>query len=183
MLTIIILLILTFAFYRGYRRGLLLQAIRLLGYIISFVLATKYFEPLSEVVEMLVPFPSVQPDSQMAIYGEYASFYLDQAFYRVLTFLLIALIGWVITNFLSIFFQRLAYYPFYQYVNGIGGGVINLIVTYVLIFICLFILSLVPIEGIQQIFVDNPPLYAMVTRTPFLSSFAVEMWLTVNPFQ
>ena len=97
MLTIIILIALLISFYSGYRRGLVLQLIRLVGYIITFVLATRYFQPLSEIVEMLIPFPSVQPDTNLAFYDEATSFFIDDAFYRVITFILIGLIGWVIS--------------------------------------------------------------------------------------
>ena len=99
MLTIVIVLIFVLSFYMGWRRGLIMQAIRFLGYIITFILATQFFEPLSKWIEMIIPFPSIQPDTQLAIYDEAISVLLDTAFYRVLTFMLIGLIGWLVTNY------------------------------------------------------------------------------------
>lgn len=182
MLTLLIIIILLFGFYTGYRRGLVLQMIRLVGYIITFVLATKYFQPLSEIVEMLVPFPSVQPNTELAIYDEAVSFLIDDAFYRVITFILIGMIGWVITNFLSMLFTRVMYYDLLNHVNAIGGGIVNLFITYVIVFFFLFVMSLIPIEFIQQQFVDNPIAYNIIANTPFFSDFAAETWLEVNPF-
>lgn len=182
MLTLLIIIILLFGFYTGYRRGLVLQMIRLVGYIITFVLATKYFQPLSEIVEMLVPFPSVQPNTELAIYDEAVSFLIDDAFYRVITFILIGIIGWVITNFLSMLFTRVMYYDLLNHVNAIGGGIVNLFITYVIVFFFLFVMSLIPIEFIQQQFVDNPIAYNIIANTPFFSDFAAETWLEVNPF-
>lgn len=182
MLTILIIIILLFGLYTGYRRGLVLQMIRLVGYIITFVLATKYFQPLSEIVEMLVPFPSVQPNTELAIYDEAVSFLIDDAFYRVITFILIGMIGWVITNFLSMLFTRVMYYDLLNHVNAIGGGIVNLFITYVIVFFFLFVMSLIPIEFIQQQFVDNPIAYNIIANTPFFSDFAAETWLEVNPF-
>lgn len=182
MLTLLIIIILLLGLYTGYRRGLVLQMIRLVGYIITFVLATKYFQPLSEIVEMLIPFPSVQPDTELAIYDEAVSFLIDDAFYRVITFILIGIIGWVITNFLSMLFTRVMYYDLLNHVNAIGGGIVNLFITYVIIFFFLFVMSLIPIEFIQQQFVDNPIAYNIIANTPFFSDFAAETWLEVNPF-
>lgn len=183
MLSLLIILILVAGFYQGYRRGLVLQGIRLIGYVITLVLTTRFYEPLSGFVEMLVPFPAIQADSQLALYGEQASFYVDQAFYRGLTFILIAIIGWLVTNFLSSFFQRLAYYDMYYYVDRIGGGIINFLVTYFMLFLILFILSLIPIDFVQQLFVDSPLAYWVVSQTPILSDLAINTWLSVNPNQ
>lgn len=181
MLTIFILLALGIGFYTGYRRGLIMQAVRLIGYIITFVIAINFYEPLSEIVELFIPFPAVQPNSNLALYNEAQSFLLDQVFYRAITFVLIWIIGGLLTNFIAIFFTRLSYYDFFKYINYIGGGIINLLITYAVIFMFLFILSLIPIEFIQQQFVDNPFAFWMVDRTPFLSDFANEAWFNVNP--
>lgn len=176
------MLVLAYSFYTGYRRGLALQAIRLVGYIITFIFSTRMYKPLSHVIEMIVPFPAIQPDSQLALYDAAALLRIDEAFYRVLTFMLIGFIGWLVTNFLSMFFTRLSFYTLFDRVNHIGGGIINVFISFVLIFLVLFMLSLIPIEFIQQQFVNNPLAYAIVEKTPFLSEFAQTMWLSVNPF-
>lgn len=182
MLTIILIVALLLGFYTGYRRGLALQLIRLVGYIITFILATRYYQPLAEIVEMLIPFPSIQPDTSLTFYDEATSFFLDDAFYHVITFILIGIIGWLATNFLSLLFNKIMYYDFLNHLNAIGGGVINALITYVIIFFFFFVLSLIPIEFIQQQFVDNPIAYNVVANTPFFSDFAAETWLNVNPF-
>lgn len=181
MLTILIVIALAIGFYTGYRRGLIMQAIRLIGYIVTFILATKYYDKIAAYVEMLIPFPAVQQGSYLAIYTESESFMLDKAFYNAITFLLIGIVGWLLTNFLAMFFTRVTYYDMMKYANYIGGGLINALVTYVVIFILLYILSLIPIEFIQQQFVDNPIAFWIVDRTPFLADFAKDMWMQVNP--
>lgn len=182
MFTIIIIIILVLAFYQGYRQGLAMQMVRLLGYILSFVLANYYYEDLSKFIEILVPFPALQPDSNLSIYNEAMSFYLDDAFYKVLTFILILIISYLVTRILSVFLSRIRYYSFLDHANGLLGGLINLAMTYVGVFLFLFTLSLLPIEWVQQQFVDNPLLYWIVSQTPFLSDFAIESWLIANPF-
>lgn len=182
MLTVIIFILFIFAFYTGYRQGLALQVVRLLGYLITFVIAIQFYQPLSEFVEMLIPFPSIQPDTQLALYNEATSFILDRAFYQVITFMIIGFIGWLLTNFLSLFFIRVKYFNFLSPINAIGGGIISLLFMYVVVFLGLFILSLIPIEFIQQLFVDNPMAFWIVANTPILANFAADTWLQVNPF-
>ncbi|MGO4936831.1 CvpA family protein [Fundicoccus sp. Sow4_H7] len=183
MLTIVIFLFLAFNFYTGYRRGLIMQAIQLIGYTLTIILATQYYEPISEFVEMIIPFPAIQQNSEFVFYSEAQSFFLDQAFYRSISFVLIIIVGWIATKVLSILFTRAIYYDVFKTVNRVIGGLINVFVAYVGIFIFLFIASLIPIEFIQQQFVDNPVAYQIVANTPVLSDLATETWLNVNPLQ
>ncbi|MBF6626756.1 CvpA family protein [Tuanshanicoccus lijuaniae] len=182
MLSIIILIVLAYSFYTGFRRGLIMQLVQLIGYLITFLLATKFYEPLSKYVEMLVPFPSIQQSTQLVFYNEAQSFLVDQAFYRAVTFVIIWLVGWLVTKFLAIFFTRITYYNMMRHLNHIGGGVVNLMITFLVIYVFLFILSLIPVEFIQQQFVDNPLAYRIVANTPIISDWAAEAWLKVNPF-
>lgn len=182
MLSIFLILVLLYSFYTGWRRGLIMQAIQLVGYVITFLLATRYYDQIAASIELLVPYPSVQQDSNLVLYNEAQSFVLDQAFYRAITFLAIWIIGWLVTKFLALFFTRVTYYPILSYANNIGGAVINVFISYCVIFALLFILSLLPIEFIQQQFVDNPLAYRIVSATPVLSQWALDAWLSVNPF-
>ncbi|UUX34615.1 CvpA family protein [Fundicoccus culcitae] len=183
MLTILIFIILAFSFYTGFRRGLIMQAIQLIGYTLTVILATQYYEPLSEYVEMIIPFPAIQQSSEFVFYNESQSFFLDQAFYRAISFVIITIIGWILTKILSSFLTKIIYYDVFKTINRVIGGLINLFVTYVVVFVVLFIASLIPIEFVQQQFVDNPVAYQIVANTPVLSDLATETWLNVNPLQ
>ncbi|MGF3065994.1 CvpA family protein [Facklamia sp. P12945] len=171
MLSVIVILILAFAFYSGYRSGMIMQIVRLLGYIITYIIATQYFDVLSKWVEMIIPFPAVQPDSQLALYTEAQTFLLDQTFYKLITFLIIWLIGWLLTNVLSILFTKVTYYSVLNISNRLIGGVLNFAVVYFIVFMVLYLLSLIPIEFIQQQFVNNPLIFRMVDSTPILTDF------------
>lgn len=182
MLTILIVIVLLLGFYNGYRRGLIGQLLRLFGYGISVVLATKFYEPLSQIAEMIVPFPSIQQHTQLVLYDEATGFILDQAFYRVVTFILIAFIGWLVTNFVGLFFMKLEYYDIFKHANHIVGGIIGVVISYCIVFIGLFVLSLIPIEWVQQQFVNSPLAYWIVSQTPIISDLAMQTWLQVKPF-
>ncbi|MGY4104018.1 CvpA family protein [Ignavigranum ruoffiae] len=182
MFTIIVLIILLLGFYQGYRQGLAMQLIRLLGYLISFFVASRYYEAISKWAEMLIPFPAIQPDTEFTLYNEATSFLINDAFYRVVSFIFILVIGYIVTRIVSVFFSRVQYYNLLDSANGIAGGIVNLLITYIMVFLLLFVLSLLPIEWIQQQFVNNPLLYWIVSQTPILSDLAANAWLNANPF-
>lgn len=182
MLTILIVAILIYSFYTGYRRGVMMQVIRMIGYALSLVVANRLYFPLSRIMAMFVPFPSVQQNTQLAFYNEMTSFVLDQAFYRGISFMVIAFLGWLLTNFVSLFFSKLMFYDVLKWVNHIAGGLLNLGISFFIVFCVLFLLSLIPVEMIQQQFVDNPIAFRIVSSTPILTDFATKTWLQMNPF-
>lgn len=182
MLTILIIAILIYSFYTGYRRGIMMQIIRFIGYAVSMVIANRFYMPLSRGLSMFVPFPSVQQNTQLAFYNEMTSFVLDQAFYRAISFMVIAFAGWLLTNFFSLFFSRLMFYDVLKWVNHLAGGLLNLAISFFIVFCALFILSLIPVEAVQQQFVDNPIAFRIVSSTPILTDFATKTWLQINPF-
>lgn len=171
MLTLMIILVLLLGTYLGYRRGFFLQAVHILGYGISFALAWNLYPQLAEWLEILVPFPAVQPQSTLALYSEQMSFYLDDAFYGVLAFAVLLALGWIITQLLATLARPLMYYQMYYYVNAVAGAGLSFLASYTLVFIFLFILSLLPIEWVQQQFVNNPLAYWIVSQSPILSSW------------
>ena len=65
MLTLLMLLILLYAFYRGYRRGLVMQVVRLIGFVIAMTIANRHYQPLARFISNFIPFPSVQQNTQM----------------------------------------------------------------------------------------------------------------------
>ena len=183
MLTIGIVLFLLYSFYTGYRRGFVIQLVRLVGYIVSAIVASKLYVPFSKYTEMLVPFPSVQQNSQLALYNEATSFILDTAFYRVISFIVVAFVGWLITNFIGLLFRRVSYYMPFRWVNHLAGGIMNVFISFSFVYLILFVMSLIPVEAIQQQFVDNPIAYRIVSQTPILTDMATNMWLQLNPFR
>ena len=70
---------------------------------------------------------------------------------------------------------------FFKWANHIGGGLISVLIAYIWIFFSLFTLSLVPLESVQQQFMNNPIAYRVVSQTPVLSDMANRLWLQANP--
>lgn len=182
MLTVIVIIILLNSFYTGYRRGLMLQLVRLVGYAVTVWFAISYSGAFARYTAMFVPFPALRPSVELALYDEEASFWVDQAFYKGLTFLAFLIIGFLLTNFIAMLFKNVKYYENWHAANRVLGALLNVIVGYGMVFILLFLLSLVPIEFIQQQFVDNPVAYWIVSQTPVLSDAAMQAWVQIKPF-
>ena len=56
MLSVLILLILAWHFYIGYSRGIILQAYYLVASIVSLVVASRFYQALSENLTLWIPY-------------------------------------------------------------------------------------------------------------------------------
>lgn len=178
MLTILILLILAFAVYTGARRGLVLQLVYSIGYLASFLVARHYYQDLAPKLELFIPYPSATIDSKLVFFDETLSLSLDQAFYAGVSFLVILLAGILVTRFIGIFFHSLTFLPLVHQLNWLGGGLLSFVVTYVAVFLLLYLLSLVPLDFIQSQFESSSLAHWMVEKTPIFSKQMYDLWIT-----
>lgn len=175
MITLLIVLILLYAFYIGVRRGLALQSIHTVGALLSFVFANYFYEPLAKKIELLVPYLSVTPDTKMAFHRLEEAFDLDQVYYAGVAFILLFAIGWLVTKFVAIFFHDWRYKSVFPY-QGVVAGIINLVLVYVMLLMGLLVLSTIPMDLIQRVFKPHQLATFMVEKTPILSNLFHELW-------
>ena len=199
MITLLILLILFIGAYSGYKNGVILQLLKVIGYVVTLIFAFDYYHPLSEYLFLLVPYPTpfLPEGNPYYFYDERFILTLSMSYYYLISFLLIFLIGWLLVRFLT----KLISYTVNQFeapepFNGISGSIIGVIVNYVGIFYILFFLSLIPYDIVQEQLSDNSVAKTMLTSTPKLTDsnyqrFIVEAYddvqnnrspITIEPF-
>lgn len=179
LLSLIILLLLLLSLYSGFKRGLILQLVLTIGYAISFYFALEYYQEVSNLVEMMVPYPSpVSSNSNpFVLYGQEFIFNLDQGFYNGVAFIGILVLGWIVTRFIGGLLNFLTEIPVVKQINGIGGAIVGFIVQYIGIFLILFLLSMIPIKMIQSQFESSALARTIVSDTPELSTDLYNWWI------
>lgn len=177
MIGLFILLILTLAFYSGYRRSFALQLIYSGGFVVAFLVAKKYYEIWGEKLSLYVPYLSVSPDTKMVFFDQQESFDLDKSFYAGLAFLIFLLLGYLIVKFVGILASSLRYQQLIPSVDGIVAGILNMVTAYVWIFLLFKLLTLIPIASIQNLFeVGSLPRW-IVEKSPFLADYFQRIWI------
>ncbi|PIO83090.1 colicin V production protein CvpA [Loigolactobacillus backii] len=174
MLTILILLVLLYAYYAGRRRGLMLQLVYTAGYLISFIFARLLYRSIAPKLTLWVPYQSADLSSRFAFFSQKTGLKLDNAFYAACAFMLVLVIGWVIVRFVGVLVSQLTFYPLEQQTSMIGGGVLNVLTVYVGIFLILTLLALLPIAGLQTALAHSILARGMVKLTPIP---AIHWWL------
>lgn len=177
MLSLLLILFLAYGFYVGARRGLVMQAFFTVGYAIFFAIALFSFKALGPKFEMIVPYPSANLGSEFAFFSTKVGMELDNAFYRAFAFIFICFIGWIIVRFVGLYFKRLTYYPMFNDINLLSGGILGLVVTYVTMFMVLLILAMIPVDGIQNALQHSLVASVMIRYTPGLTTLMTGLWI------
>ncbi|MFC6175730.1 CvpA family protein [Companilactobacillus huachuanensis] len=177
MLSLLLILLLIYGFYIGARRGLAMEAFYAVGYALFFCLALVSFRGLGPKFEMIVPYPSANLGSEFAFFSTKVGMELDNAFYRAFAFIFICFIGWIIVRFVGLYFKRLTYFPMYNDVNLLSGGIIGFVVTYITIFMVMLLLAMIPVPGIQHALQHSFVASSMIRSTPVLTAALSNLWI------
>ncbi|HLQ72524.1 MAG TPA: CvpA family protein [Bacillota bacterium] len=174
MMNFILIIILLFGFLMGLKRGFILQALHLVGYIVSFVIAVMYYDKLASKLSLWIPYPDISDNSLWANFLQ--SLPLENAFYNAIAFAIIFFAVKIILQIVASMLDFVSAIPILGTINKLLGAILGFIEVYVLIFIVLFILALTPLEKVQTWMNDSSVAMFIVEKTPILSEKIMELW-------
>ena len=88
MIGLLVLAIMAWNFYIGYRRGLFMQAYYVVSVIIAMCVAAYFYRSLGEAINLWVPYTNPTKDASIASLKIRTSFHLTVSIMRVLLILL-----------------------------------------------------------------------------------------------
>lgn len=174
MLDIILFILLIGGIIIGAKRGFVLQLVHMVGFVIALIVAYLYYKPLSEYFVLWIPYPAVDSDSRFTIAIEQLD--LDQTFYQLLAFALIFFAVKFVLTLLASMFDFIKYLPVLGFLSKILGAALGLIETYLLLFILLYVLALLPIDMIQGYLENSGIAKSILENTPYFSEKVKEWW-------
>lgn len=174
MVSIILLLLLSFGFLMGLKRGFVLQVFHLIGFIASFFVAVKYYSQLAAKLSLWIPYPELSNDGGWAVFLK--SLPLENAFYNAVSFALIFFSVKVILQIIASMLDFVAELPLISIINRLFGSILGFLEIYLILFIVLFILALTPLSKIQAWIFDSSVAIFMIEKTPILSKMMMELW-------
>ncbi|MGM0125105.1 hypothetical protein IGI37_002502 [Enterococcus sp. AZ194] len=177
MVTLFIFILLAIAFYSGARRGLTLQLVYTVGYFLSYLAARLYYKELAPKLELYIPYPSVTENSKLVFFTKEMGLELDQAYYAAIAFLMILFIGWMVTRLIGVFAHSLTFLPILHQFDWVAGGVVSALLMYIGIFLVLSLLTLLPIDFIQNQFRASGFTRSIVENTPIFSNQIQNLWV------
>lgn len=173
MVDILLLIILIGGLVVGAKRGLIVQLIHMVGFIVALIVAFTYYKSLADKFVLWIPFPAITTNSQLSIAVETLD--LDQTFYRIIAFALIFFVVKFALQIVASMFDFLKFLPILGPISSILGAILGFIEVYFLAFVFIYVLALLPVDFLQTAISNSGLANFMLENTPFLSE-AVKNW-------
>ncbi|RKQ37953.1 CvpA family protein [Oceanobacillus halophilus] len=174
MFSLILLLSLIFGFFRGLKRGFILQLLHLLSFIIAFVVAAMYYDEIGPKLALWIPYPELSDESAWAAFLQ--ALPLENAFYNAIAFALIFFAVKIILQIVASMLDFVASIPIINSVNKLLGGVLGFVEFYLVVFIILYILALTPVQTVQDWINGSTVALYILEQTPYFSEKILELW-------
>lgn len=175
MIDIVIIVMLVLGFLIGIKRGFIMQIMRLVGTVTSYVVAFVYAKQLGPHLELWVPFPRIGSDTFLEEYIQDST--LEQSFYYVIAFIILFVVSKIVLFYIGTLLDFLARIPILKQINSLIGGAFGVVEIYLVIFVVLLIATKLPIETVQS-HLDNSVLSnIIIDHTPYISEKIKTLWV------
>lgn len=176
MFNFILLIILLFGFLVGLKRGLILQVLHIVGFIVAFIVAAMYYDELGPKLLLWIPYPELSDESLLASFLQ--SLPVETAFYHAVAFVIIFIAVKIVMQIIASMLDFVASIPVINSINKWLGGIFGFIEVYLIAFIILYILALTPIEIVQEWINGSTLALFILEQTPYFSNKITELWFS-----
>lgn len=178
MVTILIILIFVYFGYVAYRRGLILEALTALGFLLSLLLASLLYRPLGRAITLWIPYPSASRASHFAFFDQTAGLTLDKSFYAAFAFLVVFLIFFALWHLLLSGFSNLQFVTGEPQIDKWASILISVVLTQIGCYLVLFILSTLPVAGLQSALGHSLAANALLRFSPGITPYFIKLFVT-----
>ena len=178
MISILLLLILAWSFYIGYRRGILLQAYYLVATIVSAYFASHYYLSLGQKFNLLIPYANPQEGQGTYFFSSNQLFHLDKVFYAGIGFLLAFTVFYCIGRLLGLFLNLVPTKILEGKYYRIAAGVLSVGVTLFVLQMMLTILATVPLQIVQNSLENSFVARHIIQSIPITTGLIKQLWVT-----
>ena len=178
MISLLLLLVLAWGFYIGYRRGLLLQIYYLISAIASAFMAGQFYKGLGEQFHLLLPYANPQEGQGTFFFLSDQLFQLDKVFYAGIGYLLAFAVFYCIGRLIGLFFNLVPTKKLGGKYFRIGAGVLSVGVTLFVLQMMLTILATVPLAIVQNSLENSFVAKHIIQSVPVTSHVIKQLWVT-----
>ncbi|VDG20385.1 CvpA family protein [Lactiplantibacillus mudanjiangensis] len=157
--TIVILLLLVGAIFRGFHRGFVIEILHLIGTIGVLIFARLLYQPLGTTLASLLT--SLNLVKQSAV---------STLVINLVAFFILTSLGWAVIRMLARVSRAITWLPVIKQVNSLAGGAVSFVISYLVIFVVLSLANLVQTDFIQTQMSNSPVATFIVKQTPGLTS-------------
>lgn len=157
--TLLILVVLGSALFRGFHRGFVIEVLHLIGTVGVLIFARLLYQPLGTAINNLLT------SLKLINSGTMATLVIN-----MIAFFMLISLGWAVIRMLGRVSRMITWLPVVKQVNSLAGGAVSFVISYLVVFVALSLASLFNTTFIQTQ-MDNSPLATyIVKKTPGLTS-------------
>ena len=177
MISLLLLLILAWGFYIGYRRGLLLQLYYLTSAIISAAISGQFYKVLGDRFHLLIPYINPQEGQGTFFFPSDQLFQLDKVFYAGIGYLLVFGIVYSISRLIGLFLHLLPSQTLGGRYFQVAAGILSMLVTLFVLQMGLTILATIPMATIQNPLEKSIVAKHIIQSIPITTSLLKQVWV------
>lgn len=177
MITILLLLVFIFSGYAAYRRGLAVEALTALGFVLALLIARLCYRSVGRAITLWIPYPSASRASTFAFFDKTAGLTLDRSFYATFAFASVTLACFLLWRLLMTGFRELQFVTAEPQVDKWASVLISVIVTQIGCVLVLFILATLPVPSLQLHLGYSLLASALLRYSPFISHYFINLFV------
>ncbi|WP_163539730.1 CvpA family protein [Gracilibacillus sp. YIM 98692] len=174
MVNLIILILLVIGFLIGLKRGFILQLLHLTSFVIAFIVAAMYYDSFASKLELWIPYPDFPTDETWAVFLD--SLPLETAFYNAIAFGVLFFVTKILLQIIATMLDFVADLPILNLINGWLGAILGFVEVYLLIFVALYIIALLPVPEVQAWIDQSGIAQFIINHTPVISDKLTDIW-------
>lgn len=172
-MSIIIIILLVLGGIIGYRRGLSLQVLHMLGTLSAIIIAALNFELLASRFDMILPYPAPGDESTLTALANLED--PEASFYKMGAFIIVFVIAKVVLQLIISAFDYLQQVPILGLIGSIVAAAVGVAEVIIVVVVILFMIALVPLDFVQDV-VDGGLFKQLIDNT-FLLSGQLKNWI------
>lgn len=178
MLNIILITILIIGCIVGLKRGFILQLLHITSFFIAFIISVAFYKDLAEHLYMWIPYPQFGNSEALQLLLDTLN--AETAYYNGISFFIIFFAVKIVLQILGSMLDFLARIPIIKQLNSWAGGILGFLEAYLLVFIVLYMASLLPIAQVQDIIDQSSIAKGIIEKTPIFSNHLKELWFNTK---
>ena len=178
MISFLLLLILAWSFYIGYRRGLVLQVYYLVATIVSAYFAGNFYQSLGEKFHLLIPYANPKEGIGTFFFPSDQLFQLDKVFYAGIGYLLAFTVFYSIGRLLGLLLHLIPSKKLGGKLFQVSAGILSMLVTLFVLQMALTILATIPMVAIQNPLEKSIVAKHIIQSIPVTTSWLKQIWVT-----
>lgn len=159
----------------GFRRGFILQAVHLIGFLVAYIVAYRYFDKLSPMLKTWLPYP-LSEEAGSSLWLQMID--VEGMYYAAIAFALLFFGTKIALQIIGRLLHVITLLPGLNIANRSLGGILGFIEVTLIIFVIVHVMLYIPWQTGQLWLSESIIGSWMTEQTPYVSSQLQEIWKT-----